>query len=208
MVADTNILDSLRLWFAGRRDFMGIDISPWCVSPHLSLCHKTQNSIHSFIRVKTKVQQRALAGTPPKGVWETLRRLVRGTADHCSHVTTTQNSLGPDPKDPKPVLAGIARIYRGLGVSAVRSITTHGLLWTFFDITSHYIDHLPWPSKHGILPRISLRDKACTMIASDLGSPSLFTIIHIIRDTYQSIYGHLTLHGRLCNIHLNVMLVR
>ncbi|KAG1754620.1 hypothetical protein EDB19DRAFT_1892579 [Suillus lakei] len=71
--------------------------------------------------VKTKVQQRALAGTPPKGVWETLRRLVRG----------------PDPKDPKPVLAGIARIYRGLGVSA------HGLLWTFFDITSHYIDHLP-----------------------------------------------------------------
>ncbi|KAG1891158.1 hypothetical protein F4604DRAFT_1876316 [Suillus subluteus] len=76
--------------------------------------------------VKTKVQQRALAGTPPKGVWETLRRLVRG----------------PDPKDPKPVLAGIARIYRGLGVSAVRSITTHGLLWTLFDITSHYIDHL------------------------------------------------------------------
>ncbi|KAF9218142.1 mitochondrial carrier, partial [Gyrodon lividus] len=77
--------------------------------------------------VKTKVQQRALAGTPPRGVWETLRRLVRG----------------PDPKDPKPVLAGIARIYQGLGVSAVRSITTHGLLWTFFDFTSHYIDHLP-----------------------------------------------------------------
>ncbi|KIJ69031.1 hypothetical protein HYDPIDRAFT_184954 [Hydnomerulius pinastri MD-312] len=77
--------------------------------------------------VKTKIQQRALAGTPPRGVFETLRRLVRG----------------PDPKDPKPVLAGVARIYRGLGVSAVRSITTHGLLWTFFDITSHYIDHLP-----------------------------------------------------------------
>ncbi|KAG8217858.1 mitochondrial carrier [Butyriboletus roseoflavus] len=77
--------------------------------------------------VKTKVQQRALSGIPPRGVWETLRRLVRG----------------PDPKDPKPVLAGIARIYQGLGVSAVRSITTHGLLWTFFDITSHYIDHLP-----------------------------------------------------------------
>jgi hypothetical protein len=93
--------------------------------------------------VKTKVQQRALAGTPPKGVWETLRRLVRGTADQYSRATMAQNSLGPDPKDPKPVLAGIARIYRGLGVSAVRSITTHGLLWTFFDITSHYIDHLP-----------------------------------------------------------------
>ncbi|KAH7912210.1 hypothetical protein BJ138DRAFT_1083982 [Hygrophoropsis aurantiaca] len=76
--------------------------------------------------VKTKVQQRALSGIPPRGVWDTLHRLVRG----------------PDPKDPKPMLAGIARIYRGLGVSAVRSIITHGLLWTFFDITSHYIDHL------------------------------------------------------------------
>ncbi|KAG6376483.1 mitochondrial carrier [Boletus reticuloceps] len=77
--------------------------------------------------VKTKIQQRALSGIPPRGVWETLHRLVRG----------------PDPKDPKSVLAGIARIYQGLGVSAVRSITTHGLLWTLFDITSHYIDHLP-----------------------------------------------------------------
>ncbi|KAF8557295.1 hypothetical protein OG21DRAFT_1601750 [Imleria badia] len=77
--------------------------------------------------VKTKIQQRALSGLPSRGVWVTLRRLVRG----------------PDSKDPKPVLAGIARIYQGLGVSAVRSITTHGLLWTFFDITSHYIDHLP-----------------------------------------------------------------
>ncbi|KAI6118836.1 hypothetical protein EV401DRAFT_1862589 [Pisolithus croceorrhizus] len=76
--------------------------------------------------VKTKVQQRALAGTPPRGVRETFYRLIRG----------------PDPNDPKPVLAGIARIYRGLGVSAVRSITTHGLLWTFFDFTSRYIDGL------------------------------------------------------------------
>ncbi|KAI6045703.1 hypothetical protein EDC04DRAFT_2558982 [Pisolithus marmoratus] len=76
--------------------------------------------------VKTKVQQRALAGTPPRGVRETFHRLVRG----------------PDPNDPKPMLAGIARIYRGLGVSAVRSITTHGLLWTFFDLTSQYIDGL------------------------------------------------------------------
>jgi len=99
--------------------------------------------LHLLIRVKTKVQQRALAGTPPRGIRETFRRLVRGTADQCSSVTAAQISLGPDPHDPKPVLAGLARIYRGLGVSAVRSITTHGLLWTFFDITSHYIDHLP-----------------------------------------------------------------
>lgn len=28
--------------------------------------------------VKTKVQQRALSGEAPRGVWETLQRLVRG----------------------------------------------------------------------------------------------------------------------------------
>lgn len=44
-------------------------------------------------------------------------------------------------------MAGVTRIYRGLGVSALRSITTHGLLWTFFDITSNYIDALPRASE-------------------------------------------------------------
>lgn len=77
--------------------------------------------------VKTKVQQRALAGERYRGVFETLHRLIRG----------------PDPDNPKPLVAGISRIYRGLGVSALRSITTHGLLWTFFDLTSNYIDKLP-----------------------------------------------------------------
>lgn len=55
----------------------------------------------------------------------------------------SSSTLGPDPQNPKPLLAGIGRLYRGLGVSAVRSITTHGLLWTFFDLVSNYIDHLP-----------------------------------------------------------------
>jgi len=77
--------------------------------------------------VKTKVQQRALAGEVYRGIFETLHRLIRG----------------PEPEHPKPLLMGIARIYRGLGVSAVRSITTHGLLWTLFDIVANYIDNLP-----------------------------------------------------------------
>jgi len=77
--------------------------------------------------VKTKVQERSLAGLPSRGVWVTFHRLIRG----------------PNPDAPQPILSGIARIYRGLGVSAVRSITTHGLLWTFFDIVSGYIDKLP-----------------------------------------------------------------
>ncbi|KAG6868726.1 hypothetical protein C0993_011664 [Termitomyces sp. T159_Od127] len=51
---------------------------------------------------------------------------------------------GSDPNAPKPLLAGMARIYRGLGVSAVRSITTHGLLWTLFDMVGSYIDRLPY----------------------------------------------------------------
>ncbi|KAI0345324.1 hypothetical protein BDW22DRAFT_1326075 [Trametopsis cervina] len=77
--------------------------------------------------VKTKVQQRALAGTPPRSISETLYRLIRG----------------PDPSTPRSVPQGLARIYRGLGVSALRSVTTHGLLWTLFDITAAYIDNLP-----------------------------------------------------------------
>lgn len=77
--------------------------------------------------VKTKVQQRALAGERKRGIFETLHRLIRG----------------PDPSTPRPLLLGLARLYRGLGVSALRSITTHGLLWTFFDLTAGYIDDLP-----------------------------------------------------------------
>ncbi|GAW01172.1 mitochondrial carrier [Lentinula edodes] len=53
--------------------------------------------------VKTKVQQRALAGERYRGPFETFHRLIRG----------------PDPNKPKPFLAGVARIYRGLGVSAL-----------------------------------------------------------------------------------------
>jgi len=77
--------------------------------------------------VKTKVQQRALAGERYRGIAETFYRLVRG----------------PDPNNPRTLLAGLGRLYRGRGVSALRSITTHGLLWTFFDIVANYIDRLP-----------------------------------------------------------------
>ena len=50
---------------------------------------------------------------------------------------------GPDPSNPRPLHEGISRMYRGLGISAIRSITTHGLLWTFFDLVAEYIDGLP-----------------------------------------------------------------
>lgn len=76
--------------------------------------------------VKTKVQQRALSGAPKRSLVVTLSRLVRG----------------PDIEHPKPILIGIGRLYRGLGVSATRSIITHGLLWTVLDFVSSKIDNL------------------------------------------------------------------
>jgi len=76
--------------------------------------------------IKTKVQQRSLAGKPPRTIYEQFQRLIRG----------------PDPENPKTLVQGVTRIYRGLGVSALRSITTHGLLWTIFDYVSTRIDRL------------------------------------------------------------------
>lgn len=77
--------------------------------------------------VKTKVQQRALAGVPPRTPWVTFKRLLRG----------------PDPQQPRTIVAGIGRIYQGLGVSAARSILTHGFLWTIYEYVKQKIDALP-----------------------------------------------------------------
>ena len=54
----------------------------------------------------------------------------------------TDSFKGPDPENPKTFIEGVSRIYRGLGISALRSITTHGLLWTIFDYVATRIDHL------------------------------------------------------------------
>ncbi|KAG8861979.1 hypothetical protein FRB96_002422 [Tulasnella sp. 330] len=77
--------------------------------------------------VKTKVQQRALAGAPPRTAWVTLMRLLRG----------------PDPTNPRTTVAGLGRIYQGLGVSAARSVLTHGFLWTIYEYVKKEIDALP-----------------------------------------------------------------
>jgi len=76
--------------------------------------------------VKTKLQQRALANGTVPTVWETFHRIFRG----------------PYPNAPQPTTAGIRRIYRGLGLSSIRSVINHGLLWTFYDIVANYIDRL------------------------------------------------------------------
>ncbi|KZO97833.1 mitochondrial carrier [Calocera viscosa TUFC12733] len=74
--------------------------------------------------VKTKIQQRALANEPYRSAWETFRRLLRG----------------PDGLHPRPLLVGFGRLYRGLGISAIRSCMTHGALWLIFDWVGHWID--------------------------------------------------------------------
>ncbi|WWC93276.1 hypothetical protein V866_000109 [Kwoniella sp. B9012] len=78
--------------------------------------------------VDTKAQQRGLSGLEPRTPWVQLKRLVRGT----------------NKDNPKPWLMGIARLYRGLGVSMIRSMLTHGLLWTIVDAAGNWIETKPF----------------------------------------------------------------
>ncbi|KAG7527509.1 hypothetical protein FFLO_06869 [Filobasidium floriforme] len=77
---------------------------------------------------QTKHQQRALAGLQPRPFIQQMSRLVRGT----------------DEANPKPLLIGLGRLYRGLGISMMRSVMTHGLLWTLIDRTKIWIDSEPF----------------------------------------------------------------
>lgn len=56
--------------------------------------------------VKAKVQRNALASAPYESPWSIYRRLSRG---------------------------GFTKLYRGLGVSATRSLFTHGFMWTVLE---------------------------------------------------------------------------
>lgn len=56
--------------------------------------------------IKTRVQRDALAGLPRTSAIETFRYLTRD---------------------------GVGRLYRGLGVSAVRSVIQHGVMWTILE---------------------------------------------------------------------------
>ncbi|WVN86145.1 uncharacterized protein L203_101306 [Cryptococcus depauperatus CBS 7841] len=84
--------------------------------------------IYPVDAIKTKAQQRALSGLAPRTPLYQLQRLVRGI----------------DASNPKTMWQGIARLYRGLGISMVRSMLTHGLLWTIVDAASSYIDTKPF----------------------------------------------------------------
>ncbi|OWZ65065.1 hypothetical protein AYX14_04173 [Cryptococcus neoformans] len=90
--------------------------------------------IYPVDAIKTKAQQRALSGLTPRTPAEQFHRLVRGTGRDC----------------PKPLLSGIARLYRGLGISMIRSMLTHGLLWTLLDAVGSYIETKPCERYFGV----------------------------------------------------------
>ncbi|GJN88548.1 hypothetical protein Rhopal_001514-T1 [Rhodotorula paludigena] len=75
--------------------------------------------------VKAKVQRNALADVAYERPWSIFRRLSAG---------------------------GIARLYRGLGVSATRSIFTHGLMWTVLEKTRTGLAQ--WTAPPGVDARI------------------------------------------------------
>ncbi|KGB76325.2 hypothetical protein CNBG_2163 [Cryptococcus deuterogattii R265] len=90
--------------------------------------------IYPVDAIKTKAQQRALSRLTPRTPAEQFHRLVRGT----------------DKDNPKPLLSGITRLYRGLGISMIRSMLTHGLLWTLVDAAGSYIDTKPCERYFGV----------------------------------------------------------
>ncbi|WVQ72681.1 hypothetical protein IAR50_002241 [Cryptococcus sp. DSM 104548] len=111
------------------------DVPEWCrgwlpkgVIPFLCGSLAGVTSWALIYPVDTKAQQRGLSGLPMRTPLEQLSRLVRGT----------------DKANPKPFLTGIARLYRGLGISMIRSMLTHGLLWTLVDAAGNYIDSRPF----------------------------------------------------------------
>ncbi|KAK4053011.1 hypothetical protein OIV83_001744 [Microbotryomycetes sp. JL201] len=62
--------------------------------------------IYPLDLVKAKVQRNALANSPYETPWHIFKRLSEG---------------------------GVRKLYRGLGVSATRSLFTHGLMWTVLE---------------------------------------------------------------------------
>lgn len=85
MASNSCFARSIRVWIFIRGHILGIDLSngrvrypqppPRPRTDHGDVCHLM--TCHAF-RVKTKVQQRALAGERYRGVVETLTRLIRG----------------------------------------------------------------------------------------------------------------------------------
>ncbi|GAA5848644.1 hypothetical protein JCM8547_004583 [Rhodosporidiobolus lusitaniae] len=74
--------------------------------------------IYPIDLTKAKLQRNALADAPYESPWSIFRRLSAG---------------------------GVTKLYRGLGISAFRSIGTHGLMWTILEKTRSSIEQRTLP---------------------------------------------------------------
>ncbi|GAA5912427.1 hypothetical protein JCM6882_005509 [Rhodosporidiobolus microsporus] len=74
--------------------------------------------VYPYDILKAKVQRNALADAPYEKPWSIFKRLSAG---------------------------GVTKLYRGLGISAFRSIGTHGLMWTVLEWTRSQIIHQTAP---------------------------------------------------------------
>lgn len=70
--------------------------------------------IYPLDLAKANLQRNALALAPYESPWHIFRRLADG---------------------------GVTKLYRGLGVSAIRSIASHGLMWTVLEAVRGHIEH-------------------------------------------------------------------
>jgi hypothetical protein len=115
--------DTLSVWFCCWCYIMGYHIPSGCVSFFSSSgISRVVRPDTTYFSVKTKVQQRALAGIPPRGIFETFRRMLRGS----------------DPNSPKPLLVGLTRLYQGLGMFQQPYRITRRLKCWFVQVSVHF----------------------------------------------------------------------
>lgn len=79
--------------------------------------------------LKTQIQRDALAGAPRTSASLVFKKLVAVP----EHGTTSRFAIGGVP------LSHIARLYRGLGISAVRSFISHGITWMMIETISKHL---------------------------------------------------------------------
>ena len=79
MDAASQFTHTVRLRVFGGDIFMGSDLPTRRVSIRAhDIIQAFRSLTRPLSRVKTKVQQRALSGIPPRSMYETVRRLIRG----------------------------------------------------------------------------------------------------------------------------------
>ena len=82
--------------------------------------------------IKTKVQRDALAGNPRQFTgWQVFLHMIKERPPIQSEDGGKKRILKTD-----TFLARFLRLYRGLGVSALRSFISHGLTWTLIESIS------------------------------------------------------------------------